>query len=267
MQPCAAYYRSIDSPDCIASESEAELSSSWWRCVDAALARGERDGERKEREKKEEKKGGRRKEKGKKKKKKALLESSAGRAMIYTFSSRYFRRALPSRRSRDRRMARFPHTPFTQPRFLCISLLIHVCTRRELLRVEIGRRARQDRGRFVPRVPRARNHHAGPLFHVPAIRYALCVVLASLSLSLSPQENGILSIISPILSFELIRTRPLLARKRKRNGNDRSYDKFFDRSRNSVSRLSLSLFRERESRFVNQPVARTIYTSAESASH
>lgn len=213
-----------------------------------SLAGRETEREKKEKRKKKKKGGGRRKEKGKKKKKKALLESSAGRAMIYTFSSRYFRRALPSRRSRDRRMARFPHTPFTQPRFLCISLLIHVCTRRELLRVEIGRRARQDRGRFVPRVPRARNHHAGPLFHVPAIRYALCVVLASLSLSLSPQENGILSIISPILSFELIRTRPLLARKRKRNGNDRSYDKFFDRSRNSVSRLSLFLFFERENR-------------------
>lgn len=212
-----------------------------------SLAGRETEREKKEKRKKKKKGGGRRKEKGKKKKKKALLESSAGRAMIYTFSSRYFRRALPSRRSRDRRMARFPHTPFTQPRFLCISLLIHVCTRRELLRVEIGRRARQDRGRFVPRVPRARNH-AGPLFHVPAIRYALCVVLASLSLSLSPQENGILSIISPILSFELIRTRPLLARKRKRNGNDRSYDKFFDRSRNSVSRLSLFLFFERENR-------------------
>lgn len=70
MQPCAAYYRSIDSPDCIASESEAELSSSWWRCVDAALARGERDGERKEREKKEEEKRGGEKERERKEKKK-----------------------------------------------------------------------------------------------------------------------------------------------------------------------------------------------------
>lgn len=52
MQPCAAYYRSIDSPDCIASESEAELSSSWWRCVDAARSRGERKKGKKEKKKK-----------------------------------------------------------------------------------------------------------------------------------------------------------------------------------------------------------------------
>lgn len=138
MQPCAAYYRSIDSPDCIASESEAELSSSWWRCVDAARSRGERKKGKKEKERKEKKKG--RKKRGEKKERALGVEYGACDDIYFFLSIFSPRSSVPPFAGQ----ANGPVPAHTiHPTLIpCISLLIHVCTRRELLRVEIGRRAR-----------------------------------------------------------------------------------------------------------------------------
>lgn len=106
------------------------------------LARGEREKKekRKKKRKKERKKKKGRKKRGKKKERALGVEYGACDDIYFFLSIFSPRSSVPPFAGQ----ANGPVPAHTiHPTLIpCISLLIHVCTRRELLRVEIGRRAR-----------------------------------------------------------------------------------------------------------------------------
>lgn len=106
------------------------------------LARGEREKKEKRKKKRKRKKGRKKgKEKERKKKERALGVECGACDDIYFFLSIFSPRSSVPPFAGQANGPVPAHTihPTLIP---CISLLIHVCTRRELLRVEIGRRAR-----------------------------------------------------------------------------------------------------------------------------